>query len=172
MSTTRRRWMTGLLAVSLALNVFVGAFFLGRIVFDDGRHHDHDGRRYTMRLELKALSKALPEAARDALHAQLRARGEEMRPVFRDIRQSRRDIVALLAEERLDEAALDREFDALRRSLATVHEALQEIIFNAARDMTPEQRQRMARVLQRIHERGRNGEDEREEAGENRNGQR
>jgi len=151
MSQTRKRWLGGLLVVSLALNVFLGAFFLGRAVFDHDRDRDH-GRMLTMRMELKALAKALPEDAREALHAQLKNRAQEMRPVFHGIRDTRREITELLAADTLDEAALRQAFDGLQDGLGKVHGALQEIVFDAAQDMTPEQRQRMAEVLHRMHE--------------------
>jgi len=149
----RKRWMAVLLTASLVFNVFLGAFFLGRVVFDR-HHHDggNDGRRFTMRLELKAITKALPDEAREALYDHLRERGESMRPVFDDIRATRREIMELLAADTLDKSALADRLDHLRNELAKVHGALQEIVFDAAQDMTPEQRKRMVRVLRRMHD--------------------
>jgi len=162
MSRSRKRWLGGILVVSVALNVFLGAFFLGDVVFDHDRDKD-DGRMLTMRMELKALAKALPEEAREALHSQLKNRADEMRPVFQNIHDTRDEITELLAAETLDESALRQSFNALQASLGKVHGALQEIVFEASKDMTPKQRQRMAEVLGRMHEK--NG-DEHEEDGE------
>jgi len=157
----RKRWLAILLTASLVLNVFLGAFFLGRIVFDHDHRRDNDGRRFTMRLELKAITKALPDDARGALYDHLRERAESMRPVFGDIRATRREIMELLAADTLDRDALAERLDHLRTELAKVHAALQEIVFNAAQDMTPEQRKRMARVLRRMHEHEHEDDDQR-----------
>ena len=148
------RWLAAALVASIILNIFFAAFLIGRHYWHDGGRHRHErhGETLTMRLELKALGAALPEEAREALRKSMRARRDEVLPKIAAIHAARREIIRLLSADELDAAALEAAFDRLARGLVDLQRPLEETILEAARRMTPEERQRMAAALARLEE--------------------
>ncbi len=149
------KWLGAALVASIILNIFFGAFLVGRHFWHDGERHRHErhGETLTMRLELKALGAALPEEARQALRESMRARRDEVMPKLEAIHAARSEIIRLLSAEDLDAAALEAAFDRLARGLVDLQRPLEETILEAARRMTPEERRRMAATLARLQER-------------------
>lgn len=139
------KWAFALLVTSIALNLFLGAFFVSRHLM----HERGDSRsdRYTLRLELRALAESLPEEARDALRATMRAKRDELAPVVDDIHHAREDIIASLARQPFDPAELDVAFSRLSAGLADLQQPVQEVIVESAAAMTAEQRRHMAEAL-------------------------
>lgn len=139
------RWTFALLVTSIALNLFLGAFFVARHLMHD--RGDARADRYTLRLELRALADSLPDTARDALRATMRAKRNELEPVVDTIHHAREDIIAALAREPFDPADLDAAFSRLSQGLAELQTPVQEVIVESAAAMTPEQRRHMAGAL-------------------------
>ncbi|GAB4572646.1 MAG: hypothetical protein Tsb008_05840 [Rhodothalassiaceae bacterium] len=146
----RMRPLHWVLALSLALNLFIGGQFLGRALFGHGDHHDHHASRgdaFSLRLELRALESALGPEGREALRASMRARRSEMGPRFEAVRLGRDRVTAALAAEPFDADALAEAFAALNRALGTLQEPIQQTILEAAGNMSHEERRRMADAL-------------------------
>lgn len=148
-----RNWLVTALVVSVTINVFLGSMIAGRMVYErlesneqDASHtHRHD--RSSLRMELRALSSALPDDARATLRATLREKRTKMQPVFAEITESREEIRTLLSAETFDQAALQAAIDRLNSALAAIQAPMQDIILESAALMTPEQRKDMADAL-------------------------
>lgn len=117
------------------------------------RTHDHHHDRSSLRMELKALSHALPDDARQTLRASLREKRAELQPVFAGITEKRQEIRQLLSADRIDRAALDTAVSELNQLLGAIQAPLQGIILDAASRMTPEQRKKMADILEDMEKR-------------------
>lgn len=141
------KWTFALLVTSIALNLFLGAFFLSRHIMHDDDDRDARSDRYTLRLELRALADSLPENARDALRQTMRAKRDELEPVVEAIHVAREGIIESLARDPFDAAALDTAFARLSAGLADLQEPVREVIVDAAAAMTPDQRRHMAEAL-------------------------
>lgn len=150
------KWLGALLLVSLAANVFIGGFLLGR-EFGDRPHprhaHRHVERPAALHLELRALSKTLPEEAREELRASFKERKAAMAPVVEQIHATRQRIVELLEAEDLDETALEAAFAELSGLFVELQRPVHGTLMETAKTMSAEQRRHLAEAIERLHAR-------------------
>jgi Spy/CpxP family protein refolding chaperone len=83
----------------------------------------------------------------------LRERFQQLRaaadPLFAQMRQAQDETAALLGAEPFDEAAFDRQEAKLNELRAEMTKKLSQVVKNAIKDLTPEERRRFAELLRR-----------------------
>ncbi|MGF1605931.1 MAG: periplasmic heavy metal sensor [Rhodothalassiaceae bacterium] len=140
--------------LSIAVNVFFAGMVIGRGGLPGGA--DRQAERTAMRdrteFTLRGLASGLPPEVRQDLRQGLRARRAELRPVFFQLRQARREAAELLRAQTLDQAALRDTFAHMAQLQAQLQEPIYETLIEAAAKLPPEQR---VRLLDRLEERRR-----------------
>ena len=127
---------------SIVLNVLLVGVLLGQSPrrFDPGSMREQ---------RMEQAIKDLPAASQTRLREkfkQLRATAE---PLFREMRQIQDESARLLAVEPFDEAAFDGQQAKINKMRADMTKKLSEVVKNAVKDLTPEERQRFAELLRR-----------------------
>ncbi|MGQ0610678.1 MAG: periplasmic heavy metal sensor [Paracoccaceae bacterium] len=135
--------MKWLLAASLAVNLAVAGLVIGAAM-----HGGFSGRGGMPRdMHFGPFSDALPAGDREALARTLFERAPDMREMHRFMRQDLDLIIAALAKEPFDPAALDSALTAQARrvtdALSLSQQALKELLLA----MTPQERQAFAKRL-------------------------
>jgi uncharacterized membrane protein len=137
-----RRWLGIGLAVSIALNLFLGGIVAGRLT-------GQATQTLQAKRHLDEVLEPLPEAKRAAFRRELR---QVMPQIRRDL-QSMRQARAALAEEFLqpqpDPAAIDRHFKEVQSRTTAMQEALQQAFKRAAADLTLEERRALIETARR-----------------------
>jgi uncharacterized membrane protein len=127
---------------SIVLNVLLVGVLLGQSPrrFDPGAMREQ---------RMEQVIKDLPATSQTRLRErfqQLRATAE---PLFREMRQVQDESARLLAVEPFDEAAFDGQQAKINKMRADMTKKLSEVVKNAAKDLTPEERRRFAELLRR-----------------------
>ena len=127
---------------SIVLNVLLVGVLLGQ----SPRRFDRGAMREQ---RMEQAIKDLPATSQTRLRErfqQLRATAE---PLFREMRQVQDESVRLLAVEPFDEAAFDGQQAKINKMRADMTKKLSEVVKNAVKDLTPEERRRFADLLRR-----------------------
>ncbi len=127
---------------SLVLNVLL----IGVLIGQSPRRFDRNARREQ---RMEQVIRDLPEASQTRLRErfqQLRAAAE---PLFTQLRQVQDETARLLAAEPFDEAAFDRQEGRINEMRAHMTRKLSQVVKNAIKDLTPEERGRFAELLRR-----------------------
>jgi Spy/CpxP family protein refolding chaperone len=98
---------------------------------------------------MEEVIKDLPAASQTRLRErfqQLRATAE---PLFREMRQIQDESARLLGVEPFDEAAFDGQQAKVKKMRADMTKKLTEVVKNAIKHLTPEERRRFADLLRR-----------------------
>lgn len=129
----RMQWLLGgLLALSLAANLFFGGLLLGRTF---------SGARVPLAEQgVQRFLQTLPEQARPLLLTALLAHREEIRTQLRDIAAARQRIAALIVAPEPDRAQLQAAFAVLQARTADVQRLLHRVLLEAALQLPPEVR--------------------------------
>ena len=93
--------------------------------------------------------KDLPEASRVRLRerfTQLRAAAD---PLFTQLRQAQDETAQLLGADPFDEAAFDRQEAKINELRADMTKKLSQVVKNAIKDLSPEERRHFAEILRR-----------------------
>jgi uncharacterized membrane protein len=126
MDPARRRLRQGLLAISVALNLFVVGLAIGYAVTHGPFAREAPRERSILDFELRAYGLALPEAERDAV----RARVEEIAPLVRErrarLREIRAEIAAMLVAPDPDRGAIEDRLVEIRRITSETQALVQE----------------------------------------------
>ncbi len=128
--------------VSIVLNMLLVGVLLGQ----SPRRFDRGAMREQ---RMEQAIKDLPATSQTRLRErfqQLRATAE---PLFREMRQVQDESVRLLAVEPFDEAAFDGQQAKINKMRADMTKKLSEVVKNAVKDLTPEERHRFADLLRR-----------------------
>jgi len=127
---------------SIVLNVL----FLGFLVGQSPRRFDRGAMREQ---RMEQAIKDLPEASQ----ARLRERFQQLRavadPLFARLRQAQDETARLLGTEPFDDAAFDRQEAKINALRADMTKRLSQVVKNAIKDLTPEERRRFAELLRR-----------------------
>ena len=127
---------------SIVLNVLLVGVLLGQ----SPRRFDRGAMREQ---RMEQAIKDMPEASQ----ARLRERFQQLRaaaePVFAKLRQAQDETARLLGAETLDEAAFDQQQVKINELRADMTKKLSEVVKNAIKDLTPEERRRFAELLRR-----------------------
>lgn len=127
---------------SIILNVLLIGVLLGQ----SPRRFDRGAIRQQ---RMEQAIKDLPEASQTRLRErfqQLRAAAD---PLFAQMRQAQDETASLLGAEPFDEAAFDRQEAKLNELRAEMTKKLSQVVKNAIKDLTPEERRRFAELLRR-----------------------
>lgn len=148
-SSPRRsgKWIKIALVASLCLNVLaIGA--AGGLLL---RHHDGPpGGRFD---RIDRIVRFLPEARRDAARSMLEARLPEYEALRDQSREARRESMALLAADPLDEAALRAAMARARASSEQRRALLEDAMMDFTLSLTAEERKAMVEQMTRRMER-------------------
>jgi uncharacterized membrane protein len=138
----RRNWITTALAVSVALNLFLGGVLAGRI----GGQASQSVRAQR---NLEAALAPLPEAKRNVVIRELRRVMPELRHDQQAVQQARAAAAEELLRPQPDSAALDRHFREVQVRTTSMQNALQQALKRAAADLTPEERRALIEAANR-----------------------
>ena len=131
-----------LFVASIILNVLLLGFLLGQ----SPRRFDRGAlREQRMEQSIKDLPAASQTRLRERFQ-QLRAAAE---PLFVQLRQAQDDTARLIGAEPFDEAALERQEAATSELRVNITKKLSQTLKNAIKDLTPEERRRLAEILRR-----------------------
>ena len=153
-NTTRpvRKWLGPALLASLVINLFLVAAITAGLV----RNMDRGGRSHASPLVLPhhIVARELSGEERDKLKATMRENRAELRPLFRDMRQTRQALSVAIAADPYDPEAARAAFAKLRAGMDAIATQSQDILVQAFADLTPESREKIAQAIRR----GRPGE--------------
>ena len=138
----RNKWLIGALAVSLVVNLLLAGFLVGRMSGDFG-FRGGIGAAPKMP-QLRFLE---DDRRREVTHG-LETR-KALRPILRELRGSQRDIRASLVAEPFEEEALSASLAEFRRHLEESQALSHKKLVAVAARLTPDERRRLARTLDR-----------------------
>jgi uncharacterized membrane protein len=127
-------------------SIVVNVLLLGFLVGQSPRRFDRGALRER---RMEEVIKDLPAASQTRLRErfqQIRATAE---PLFGQMRQVQDESARLLGVEPFDEAAFDGQQARINKMRADMTKQLSEVVKNAIKDLTPEERRRYADLLRR-----------------------
>ncbi|MEM1401171.1 MAG: periplasmic heavy metal sensor [Pseudomonadota bacterium] len=133
----RRRWLFGLLAVSIAINLFFAGLVAGRLV--GGRDGLPPGPPPLVQGPGRVFE-GLGIDYRGRALRHLEGKSGELRAHTKDLMAARRAVAEALVAEPFDREALDEAFAMLRAVSETTQAALHGVIADAAGDLPAEER--------------------------------
>jgi len=144
---SRRRWLTGLLFVSLAANVFLLGLFGGRL----SHMYDWFDRRpeYAERMgpmagrALEHLVGPLSAADREIVWDTVRSHADELQQIYRSVHEQRQFVAQLLRADKFDRKAVDDAFSELRRRTDAMQQTLQAAVADAVAKLSPTARRQL-----------------------------
>lgn len=128
-----------LLAVSVAVNLFLGGVLAGRFT---GEAQGTQTRR-----NIEAMLAPLPEEKRTLVRQELRTAMPQVRQHFAALREARAGIARELVKPEPDRAALERGFAEVQARSTAIQAAFQQAFLRAAPGLTQEERRAMVRAL-------------------------
>lgn len=139
----RRSWLTIALVVSLALNLALGGFLLGRL------SHPAAPAVLEPGIGLFRVMRELPEPRREELRPVLRAHLRSLRPEIRAIREAQQRIDAALGRQPFAANDLAAALEDFRAALLASQVRSHGFLVQVAAAMTPEERVLLRRTLTR-----------------------
>lgn len=144
-----------LLAVSLAINVFILGFIAARAWQRSAQGPDGGGQRRAPTTLFHA-DRVLGETSPGKLKWLSKEQREELVPRWRALREARREAEQALRAQPFERAAFERALERVRGETVNTQSALHGLLVGLADGMTPEQRAELAR-LNWQHRRDRDG---------------
>ncbi len=143
------RWLTIALLVSVAINVLVLGFVIGRgMPFGDhGGMHRPGGDRLDPTAGFFRMLHNWPENRRESFRPILREHMQGMRNHFREIPPLHRELQDALKAEPFDPAALEIALQKLRENLQVSQEKTHDSLVELAKTMPLEERQRLGKEM-------------------------
>jgi uncharacterized membrane protein len=132
------KWLVAGLAVSLALNFLIIGFIAGHP--GDGPRHEPPGTEFS----LKDMGEALSPESQKILRETMREQRKELRPIFKERRQSRRAAGEILKADELDVDALKEAFARMRDADMALQAKIQNALADVAAQLPLEERAKMA----------------------------
>ncbi|MCK4945431.1 MAG: periplasmic heavy metal sensor [Alphaproteobacteria bacterium] len=136
----------GLLFVSIALNVILGATLTGRTLFADPGKKEAVAEKRVMRLE------ALPKIERDDVKKIFKQKRQELRAAREDIKNARKDISQFMGSDSYTREEAERKLIDLRDKTSEMQILTQKMMLDAA-DALPSQYR--AKLFERSDRHGR-----------------
>lgn len=134
------------LKLAFLASMIVNVLLLGVILGQSPRRFDREDRRQ-QRLEQGL--KDLPDAARARLREKYQRLRAEAEPHFKQLREVQDGAVRLLGAEPFDEAAYDQQVMKINELRMGLTKRLSQVVKDAVKDLSPEERRRFAELLQR-----------------------
>ncbi|WP_020398527.1 periplasmic heavy metal sensor [Kordiimonas gwangyangensis] len=137
-------WVHGLLAASLAANIFVGGYLLGKEIRPDRPHREHRMGGGKELFSMRRLAAYLPEEKREELKELMEGHRNDLRGNFQGIRESEEKVRAILLAETVDKNALRAALTDLEAKTRMLHGPLKAILLDIVADLDLETRQKLA----------------------------
>ena len=138
--TKQTGWVKVVLAGSLAINLFLGGFIVARML-----KPQLPLVRPVVALNLQSVPEGMRGEALERIEDAMRERSRELRRVYSDYRQTRRDAVRLLGEEELNEAALRQVYEQMRELSIRIQEPIHGAVIEALKGVDVMERRRILR---------------------------
>jgi uncharacterized membrane protein len=139
----KMKWLVTGLCVSVGLNLLVAGVIIARVT--------HHGPMFGMgQVHMDRMMGRLSEPAQDVLRGAMRNNRPILRGHMYDLHESHKNVTRLLAEETLNEEALNEAFAQLRQTNEDIQATLQTVIISVAQDLPPEERVKLARGGMRL----------------------
>ena len=147
-------WLHGVLAASLATNIFIGGYVLGKEIRPDRppREHRMGGREL---FNMRHLAAYLPEEKRAELTALMKGHRADLRESFHDIRETEKKVRVLLLADTVDKVALRKALDELESKTRILHGPLKSILLDIVADLDLETRQKLSEDMYQRREKWR-----------------
>lgn len=143
--TKQASWVKVVLVGSLAVNLFLGGFIVARML------KPPPIVRPVVALDLQSVPEGLRGEALERIEDAMRERRRELRRVYSDYRQVRRDAVRLLGEEELNEEALRQVYEQMRQLSTRIQEPIHGAVIEALKGVDVMERRRILRVQRLRH---------------------
>ena len=127
---------------SIILNVLLIGVLLGQ----SPRRFDRGAVRQQ---RMDQALKDLPEATQSRLREKFQQLRTAADPLFAQIRKNEEEAVQLLGKEPFDEPAYDRQVSKITEMRVEMTKKLSQVVKDASKDLTPEERRRFADLLRR-----------------------
>ncbi|WP_417459444.1 periplasmic heavy metal sensor [Kordiimonas sp.] len=156
------KWIHGVLAVSVAANLFVGGYLLGKELAPE-RHHKGKSHYSKDIFSMRKLAGYLPDEKREELRALMSDHRKGLRENFRAVRDIEERVRAILMAETVDKDALKSALDELEAKTRSLHGPLRGILLDIVADLDFETRQKLGQDIyqRRMKWRMKRGEDDR-----------
>ena len=138
--TKQAGWLKVVLMGSLAANLFLGGFIVARML-----KPQPPLVRPVVALDLQSVPESMRGEALERIEDAMRVRRRELRRVYSDYRQTRRDAVRLLGEEELNEEALRQVYEQMRELSTRIQEPIHGAVIEALRGVDVMERRRILR---------------------------
>jgi uncharacterized membrane protein len=156
----RHKWLIASLVASLAVNLALAGFVVGRLTLPGAVPATLDPS-----LSMFRVLRQLPEPRRDELRPIVRAHFVGLRGDLRRMREAQDHINAALATHPFDAAALNGALEGFRQALMDSQQANHRVLVRVAGDMTPAERELLREAMTRPPRHGPpRGRDHREES--------
>lgn len=140
------KWIHGVLAVSVAANLFVGGYFLGKELAPERRHKGKPSYSQDI-FNMRKLAGYLPDEKREAIRALISEHRRGLRENFRAVRHIEERIRLILMAETVDKAALRSALDELEAKTRSLHGPMRGVILDVVADLDFETRQKLGRDI-------------------------
>lgn len=134
---------------SLAFNVFLGGFILGKFL---GHPHPPHGERPPnggMPPPEFAIMRELSPESRDKVRPFLKAHKEAMQPEFRKMQQAQQAVFDQLTAETFNADTLAAAFTQLQQERGKIQEIMSQFVINAAGQLSQDERLILAKSVRR-----------------------
>ncbi len=138
--STRIKW---LLAVSLVLNVFL----VGGIAGGMYRWWSAGPQTAAVQRSLRLAAEALPAERRDTFRDTLRNARRDIQPTVREARESRRELVRLLAAPQFDRPAVEAALGRARQADAVIRARVEREVVEFASTLPEDERNKFVQGL-------------------------
>ncbi len=144
--TKQAGWVKVVLVGSLALNLFLGGFIVARVLKPQSQLV-----RPVVALNLQSVPDGLRGEALERIEDAMHGRRHELRRVYSDYRQTRRDAVRLLGEVELNEEALRQVYEQMRELSVRIQEPIHGAVIEALKGVDVMERRRILRAQRLRH---------------------
>ena len=124
--TKQAGWVKVVLVSSLAGNLFLGGFIVARMLKPQSQLVSP-----VVALDLQSVPEGMRGEALERIEDAMRDRRRELRRVYSDYRQTKRDAVRLLGEEQLNEEALRQVYEQMRELSTRIQEPIHGAVIEA-----------------------------------------
>ncbi len=138
--TKQAGWVKVVLVSSLAVNLFLGGFIVARMLKPQLQLV-----RPVVALDLQSVPEGMRGEALERIEDAMRERRRELRRVYSDYSQARRDAVRLLGEEQLNEEALRQVYEQMRDLSTRIQEPIHGAVIEALKGVDVMERRRILR---------------------------
>lgn len=138
----KTRWLALFLLISVGINLAVAGFWGSRMMGLGGP--ERGGERFVERV-----TRDMPKESADRVRAAMAAQRPVMARNMEEMRRAREDVRAALTAEPFDKARLEAAFAKVRRTADAMQDGVHAGVLAVAQDLGPQERARLARMLDR-----------------------